>query len=67
MAVPSGTATHHLACSMLGRALAMAEALVLSGVFGAFVAVVSAVLWLIGAATGGPGEEPPDGRSDLDL
>jgi hypothetical protein len=67
VSVPSGTATHHLACSMHRRALAMAEALVLTGVFGGFVAVVSAVLWVIGAATGGPGEEPPDGRSDLDL
>ena len=45
----------------------MTEALVATGVLGGLVAVVSAVLWLIGAATGGPGEEPPDGRSDLDL
>lgn len=45
----------------------MAEALVLTGVFGGFIAVVSAALWVIGAATGGPGEEPPDKRTDLDL
>jgi hypothetical protein len=56
-----------LARAMHERALAMAEALILTGLFGGFVAVVSAALWVIGAATGGPGEEPPDGRSDLDL
>jgi hypothetical protein len=44
----------------------MAEALILTGVFGGFVAALSAVLWLIGAATGGSGEDPPDDRTDLD-
>ena len=44
----------------------MVEALVLTGVLGGFIAVVSAALWVIGAATGGPGDERPDDRTDLD-
>jgi hypothetical protein len=35
----------------------MTEALLLTGLMGGFIAVLGGALWIIGLATGGPGDE----------
>jgi len=47
------------------RAIVVTEALLLTGLFGGFIAALSAALWAIGLATGGPGEDEPADRTDI--
>lgn len=42
----------------------MGEALIVTGLLGGFIAVLSGALWIIGLATGGPGDGSGDDRTD---